>query len=224
MRSQVRRIGTLSGMELPVDLFRELSADPLDLREVLHARAYDALQPAEAREQLLAAFCADPGYALQRGGGAPLGASRPVPGDGETVRLVANPLDQMQAGMIGGERRHAFADPQLLEAGLSLRAFGDAHERNVRETDFRERLSRRAHLSLAAVDEDQVGCYALPARYPAVAARKRLRQGAVIVARLHAFDVVAAGFSPAHLPAILQQRNRPPRPGPPWGRRGTFRD
>src|SRR5437879_8974009 len=208
MRSQVRRIGTLSGMELPVDLFSELSTDPLDLRQVLDARAYDALQPAETREQLFAAFGADPGYAFQRRGGAPLGASRPVPGNGETVSLVANPLDQMQPGVVRGKRHPAPAYPRLLEAGLSLRAFGDAHERNVGETDFRERFSRRAHLSLAAVDEDQVGGDALPARYPAVAPRKRLREGAVVVARLHAFDVVATVFAPAHVHAIVHHAGR----------------
>src|SRR5882762_246219 len=208
MRSQVRRIGTLSGMEFPVDLFRELSTDPLDLRQVLDARPHDALQPAETREQLLAAFGADPGYALQRRGRAPLGASRPVPGDGETVRLVANPLDQVQSGVVRGKRHHALAHPQLLEAGLSFRALCDAHERNVGEADFRERFSRRAHLSLAAIDENQVGGDALPARYPAVAPRKRLRQGAVVVARLHAFDVVATVFAPGHVHAIVHHAGR----------------
>src|SRR5437660_7377317 len=203
MRSQVRRIGTLSGMELPVDLFRKLAADPLYLRQVLDARAHDALQPAETREQLLAAFGADPGYALQRRGGAPLGATRPVPGNGEPVRLVANPLDQMQSGVVRSKRHHVLADPQLLEAGLSLRALGDAHERNVGETDFGKRFSRRAYLSLAAVDENQVGGDALPARYPAGAPRKRRRQSAVVVAGLHAFDVVATVLAPAHVHAIV---------------------
>src|SRR5437879_4705595 len=111
MRSQVRRIGTLSGMELLVDFFRELSTDPLDLRQVLYARAHDPLQAAEPREQLLAAFGADPRDAL-------------------------------------------------------------------------------------------------PARYPAVAARQRLRESAVVVARLHAFDVVATVFAPAHVHAIVHHAGR----------------
>src|SRR5713101_7798624 len=208
MRSQVRRIGTLSGMELLVDFFRELATDPLDLRQVLYARAHDALQAAEPHEQLLAAFGADPRNALQRRSGAPLGASRPVPGDGEAVRFIANPLDQMQPGVVGGKRHHALADPQLLEPGLSLRALGDAYERNVGEADLGERFSRRAHLSLAAVDENQVGRDALPAGYPAVAARQRLRESAVVVARPHAFDVVATVFAPAHVHAIVHHAGR----------------
>src|SRR5947207_6129705 len=208
MRSQVRRMGTLSGMELPVDLFRELSTDPLDLRQVFDARAHDAFQPPEPREQLPAAFGAYPRNALQRRRGAPLGASRAVPGDGETMRLVANPLDQMQSGVVRGERHRTLANPQLLEAGLSLRALGDADERDIGEADLRERLFRRAHLSLAAVDENQVGGDALAARYPAVAPRKRLRQSAVVVARLHTFDVVATVFAPAHVHAIVHHAGR----------------
>src|SRR2546425_12013371 len=101
MRSQVRRFGTLSGMELLVDFFRELATDPLDLRQVLDARAHDALQAAEAREQLPSAFGTDPCDALQRGSGAPLGASRPVSGNGETVRFITNPLDHGQSWVVG---------------------------------------------------------------------------------------------------------------------------
>src|SRR6266581_8068348 len=184
MRSHVRRIGTLSGMELLVNFFRELAADSFDLRQVLDARAHDALQPAEAHEQLFAAFGADPRNALQRRSGASLGASRPVPGDGEAMCFIANPLDQVQSGVIGRKPYPMIADPQLFEPGLPLRALGDAHQDHVGETDLCERFPRRAHLSLAAVYENQVGCDALPARYLAVAARKRLRQGAVVVARL----------------------------------------
>src|SRR2546426_6855138 len=118
MRSQVRRFGTLSGMELLVDFFRELATDRLDLRQVLDARAHDALQAAEAREQLRAAFGADPGDALQRRSGASPGASRPVPGNGEAVCFIANPLDQVQSGMIGRKRHRTLADPQLFEPGF----------------------------------------------------------------------------------------------------------
>src|SRR5882762_2437378 len=103
MRSHVRRIGTLNGMEFLVDFFRELATDALDLGQILDASAHNALQPPEAREQLLAAFGADPCNALQRRGRTSLGAPRPVPGDSEAVCFVANPLDQMQSGMVGGK-------------------------------------------------------------------------------------------------------------------------
>src|SRR6266852_4722246 len=208
MRSHVRRIGTLSGMQLPVDFFGELAAYALDLRQILDARAHDSLQPAEAREQLFAAFGADPRDALQRRSRAPLGASRPVSGNGEAVRFISNPLDEVQSGVIGRKRDRMLADPQLFESGLPLRALGNAHERNVGETDLCERFPRRTHLSLAAVDENQVRCDALPAGDPAVAARKRLRQSAVVVARRHAFDVVATVFPRAHVHAIVHYTGR----------------
>src|SRR5579864_3658264 len=87
MRSQVRRLGTLSGMQVPVDLLREPAADAFHLREVFDARPHHALQPAEAHQELLAALGADARDALQRGGHATLGAARAVAGDGEAVRL-----------------------------------------------------------------------------------------------------------------------------------------
>src|SRR5438445_1184934 len=208
MRSHVRRFGTLSGMELLVDFFRELATDPLDLRQVLDARAHDALQAAEAREQMLAALGADPGDALQRRSGSSLGASRPVPGNGEAVCFIANPLDQVQSGVVGGKRHRTLADPQLFEPRLSLRSLGYAYQQEVGETDLCERFARRADLSLAAVDENQVGRDPLPACDPAVAARKRLRQGAIVVARHQAFDVVAAVLASAHVHAIVHYTGR----------------
>src|SRR5262249_36081510 len=146
MRSQVSRIGTLSGMELPEDLLGELAADALDLGEVLDARAHDALQAAEAGEKLLAPLRADSRDALERRRGAALRAPRAVPGDGEAVRLVADVLDQVQAWVVGSEPHGAVADPQLLQAGLALRALRDADQRDVREPDLGERAARRADL------------------------------------------------------------------------------
>src|SRR3989449_6329625 len=215
MRSQVRRIGTLSGMELLVDFFRELAADALDLGQVLDARADHALQPAEPRQQLPAALDADPGDALQGGSRAAPGAARAVAGDGEAVRLVADPLYQVQARVVGRKPHRALADPQLLQARLSLRPLGDADQRDVGEAGLRQRLFRRAHLPFAAVDEDQVGGDALPARDPAVAARERLSQRAVIVAGGDALDVVAAAVSPAHCPSGLKHTTRDALPGHP---------
>src|SRR5882672_10794083 len=101
MRSQVRRFGTLSGMELPVDLLGELAADALDLRQVLHARAH-------AR---------DP---LERGRGAALRAAGAMPGDGEAVRLVADLLDEVQPRMVRRQPHRLSSDPQLLQARLAL--------------------------------------------------------------------------------------------------------
>src|SRR5258708_22150535 len=110
MRSQVRRIGTLSGMELLVDFFRELATDPLDLGQVLDARADHALQPAEPRQQLPAALDADPGDALQGGSRAAPGAARAVAVDGEAVRLVADPLYQVPTNGLKPQPLHLLAN------------------------------------------------------------------------------------------------------------------
>src|SRR5437879_2683250 len=110
MRSQVRRIGTLSGMQFLVDFFGELAADALDLGEILDACAHDAPQAPEPGQQLPAALGPDAADALERGSRAPLRASRAVAGDREAVRLVAYLLDQVQPRMIGRERRGVLTD------------------------------------------------------------------------------------------------------------------
>jgi len=92
-------------------------------------------------------------------------------------------LDQVQSGVIGRKRHRTLADPQLFEPRLPLRTLGYAHQQEVGQTDLCERFPRRVDLSFAAVDENQVGRDPLPACDPAVAARKRLSQGAVVVAR-----------------------------------------
>src|SRR5258708_4666392 len=171
MRSHVIRIGTLSGMELSVDFFGELAADALDLRQVLDARAHDALQPTEAHEQLFAAFGADPRDALQRRSRASLGASRPVSGNGEAVRFISNPLDQVQSGVMGRKRAPMPAAPQLLEPGFPPRALANPQERKVGEPALCERSPPRPPLPLPAVDKNKVRGAPLPAGDPAVAAR-----------------------------------------------------
>src|SRR5262249_687770 len=208
IRIHVSRIGTLSGMELPVDLLRELAADAFDLGQVLDARAHHALESSEARQQLLAPLRAHAGDALERGRGAGLGAPRAVPGDREAVRLVADVLDQVETGMIGRQPERTLADPQLLQPGLALRTLGDADEGDVGKPDLGERRPRRPDLPLAPVDEDRVGRDALPARDASVAARERLVERAVVVARREALDVVAAVFAPAHVHPIVHHARR----------------
>src|SRR5262249_17540587 len=126
----------------------------------------------------------------------------------------ADVLDQVQPGVIGSQLERTLADPQLLEPGLALRSLRDAEERDVREADLGERCLRRADLPLAPVDEDRVGRHALPARDPSIAARERLVERAVVVARREALDVVAAGFTPAPIHPILSPAPPHPRLGP----------
>ncbi len=83
-------------------------------------------------------LASDPGDALQRGGAARLGAPTPVTGDGEAVRLVADLLNQMQAGMILRQPQ-GFVAPrhdQLLQARLALLALRHADHGDLPEPEL----------------------------------------------------------------------------------------
>jgi hypothetical protein len=79
-----------------VDLLGQGPADAFDTGQLLHLGAGHFLQAAELLEQLLAAFRTDAGYPFQGRTGAGLRTPGPVTGDGKTVRLVPDLLDQVQ--------------------------------------------------------------------------------------------------------------------------------
>ena len=70
------------------------------------------LQAAEMRQQPLAPLGADAADLLQRRGHARLAAARAVAGDGEAVRLVADRLDQVQAGIVARKPDAASSRPR----------------------------------------------------------------------------------------------------------------
>src|SRR5882672_4801043 len=168
IRSHVSRLGTLSGMELPIDLLRELAADALDLRQVFHARAHDAFQAAEPRQELFTALGAHSCNTLERRRGPALGAPSAVSGDCKAVCFVPDSLDQVQPGVVGRKPHGALADPQLLEPGLALGTLRDTDEGDIREPDLGQGFVRRADLPLAAVDENRIRRDPLAARDSAV--------------------------------------------------------
>src|SRR6187549_3739289 len=87
-------------VQLLVDALGERAADALHLGQVVHARGQHALKAAEMLEQPLPAARSHRGDLLEARGGARLAAARAVSRDGETVRLVADLLDEMQGGMV----------------------------------------------------------------------------------------------------------------------------
>src|ERR1017187_1654385 len=99
-------------VQLLVNFFRQLAADALHLGQVVYARADYAFQAAEAGQQFAAPFGAYAADALQGRSQAGLAAARTMAGDGETMRLVADGLDQMQSRVVA----------RKLNAGLRISA------------------------------------------------------------------------------------------------------
>ena len=90
-------------MKLLVDLFGQLAADAIDAAQVFDRGTPHAIKSAELRQQLAPPHRTDAGDVLELGAPAILGAPRPMSGDGETVGLVADFLDQVEAGVVRGQ-------------------------------------------------------------------------------------------------------------------------
>ena len=84
---------------------------------------------------------------------AALRAHLAVVGDGEAVRLVAQPLQQVERARGGGQ------DDRLALPGQEelLALLGQAGQGQVVQAELVEDLAGRADLALAAVDDDEVG-------------------------------------------------------------------
>ena len=76
--------------------------------------AIKSLQPAEMRQQLLPALGPDARDAFQHRRAARASAPVAMPGDREAMRLVADLLDQMQAGMVGRQDAAAARRPEMI--------------------------------------------------------------------------------------------------------------
>src|SRR5206468_8424720 len=123
------RPGRLS-VELREDSLRERTADSGHMRKIVDACRLYALQAAEMREQRMAALGPDAADLLQRRGRSRLAAPGAMALDGEAVRLVANPLQQVQPRMVRRQRERSIAigKNDLLQPGLALGTLGDAEE------------------------------------------------------------------------------------------------
>src|SRR6266545_1775240 len=110
-------------------------------------------------EQRMAALGPDAADLLQRRSRARLAAPGAMALNGEAVRLVANLLQQVQPRMIRGQRERlvAVGKDDLLEAGLALRALGDADEQRAVQSLLGQYVGCDADVTLAAVDHQQIG-------------------------------------------------------------------
>src|SRR4029079_200672 len=71
-------------------------ADPGHLRDVRELGLPELLERAEVLEQRLAAYLAKAGYVVQQALDHRLGPPRPMVGDREAVRLVTDPLEEVE--------------------------------------------------------------------------------------------------------------------------------
>ncbi len=86
-----------------------------------------------------------------------LGSLCPVGADREAVRLVAEPLDEIEHGVPAFERKGPRADPvELFLAQIAVDAFGDAHHGDVLDAKLGHDLMHSRDLPLAAVDQEEI--------------------------------------------------------------------
>src|SRR5207237_5244446 len=122
----------VGGEEL-VHALRQRVVEALHLRDVQRGRGADALERAEVAEQRPLALLADAGNLRQHAAEVALAPQLAVEGDGEAVRLVAQPREQVQlAGVLAQHHRvlltweedalRAALDVALHEAALLARA------------------------------------------------------------------------------------------------------
>jgi hypothetical protein len=82
------------GWQLIVYGFGEASPDTPDTDEILHPRTLHALQATELAQQLPALFRPQSRYLFERRRPPRFTASLPVPGNGKSMRLVTQLLDE----------------------------------------------------------------------------------------------------------------------------------
>jgi hypothetical protein len=81
-----------------VNRLRQLATDAVYLLQIFDAGARNALQTAELAQQLTTLARSESGDGFEYGFPACLGAAMAMTGNGKTMGLVADSLDEMQGG------------------------------------------------------------------------------------------------------------------------------
>ena len=99
----------------------------------------------------------DPGDFLQASLADVALAPGPMRADGELMRLVAQPLDEIEQGIARRQPEWLAAGyEEGLASGIAVETLGDRGKRNALNAERLERLARGIQLALAAVDQHQV--------------------------------------------------------------------
>jgi len=111
---------------------RRLGPDTIDLHQIRDRGALDRLERAEVVQQRPLSRRSDAGDLLQAGLAQIALAARPVRTDGETMRLVAQPLDKIEHRIARRQlERVAAGKEEGFAAGVTIRPLGDGKERHV---------------------------------------------------------------------------------------------
>src|SRR6187455_538417 len=141
-----------------IDLAGGFFVDAGNVFKVRHRRPLDRLQGAEVAEQRAFAHRADAGDLLQAGLADVLLALLAVRADGEAMRLVAQPLHEIEHRVARLELdRLASRNEEGLAPGIALRPLGNADQRHAADAEFGERFTRSRELAEPAVDQHQIG-------------------------------------------------------------------
>src|SRR3954454_23668563 len=136
---------------------RAFGADPRHLAEVGDRSPLDLLQGSEMMQQRALTRRPDPGDFLQACLADILLAQLAVRADHKTMRLVAQPLDEIQHG-IARLKFYGLAaghEPGLA-SGIAVRHLGHRQQRYLRQPKTVENLLDRVELAAAAVDDHEV--------------------------------------------------------------------
>ncbi|CCC98265.1 protein of unknown function [Azospirillum baldaniorum] len=149
-------------MEMIVYLFRHRLADPFDRLQIRQSGAGDGDGAPEMVKQGLLPAGSNPGNLIDHRFPQCLGALRPMGADGEAVRLVPQPLQEIEHGIAHFQlERRAVRHEEALPPGVAVRPLGDADQRHVVDPQIGQHAQRHVELPDAAVDQHQIGPGAL---------------------------------------------------------------
>src|SRR6185437_421234 len=136
------------GVEKLENLACALGADARDLAEVGDRGPLDLLQRSEVKQQGALAGRADTGNFLQTRFANVFLAQLAVRADHETVRFVAQPLDEIQNGVARLELdRLAVGQEQGFASGVAVRSFRHAQQRHLGQAEFVQGRACRVELA-----------------------------------------------------------------------------
>ena len=148
----------LRSLKKVIDELGGRGIDARDLFEIGEPGARNRLCRSERMQQGALADRSDPADLVERALGDVLLAARAVGADGEAMRLVAQPLHEIKRRVARREpERRPVGEEKSLAPGVAIGPFGDRSDRHTLDAEFGEGLARRRELTVAAIDEDQVG-------------------------------------------------------------------